>query len=133
MKVFTRVIKEKIQENMAQLSEEQSGFRAGRSCLDNIHCLRQIIEKNKAKNIDTLMTFIDLEKAYDSIPQSNLWQAMDRMEVPKKWIGIVKRMYMNATAKIKIGKRATESIKITKGLKQGCCLSPMLFNIYRYI
>ena len=129
MRIFARVIKDKIN-NIVIFKEEQSGFRSNRSCLDNIHCIRLLIEKNKAKNIETHMTFIDLEKAYDSIPRIMLWTAMERMNIPLKWINIVKQIYRNTTAQIKLGRRLTQEIVLTKGLKQGCTLSPMLFNIY---
>lgn len=129
MRLFSRVIKDKMNK-FVNFKEEQSGFRANRSCLDNIHCIRLLIEKNKAKNIDTHMTFIDLEKAYDSVPRKMLWIAMKRMNIPLKWINIVKQMYKSTTAQIKLGRRITQEIILTKGLKQGCTLSPMLFNIY---
>lgn len=128
-RLFSSVVKSKIEEHI-NLSEEQSGFRRGRSCLDNIHCVRQLIEKNRDKQIDTHMTFIDLEKAYDSIPRCELWKAMRRVNIREKWIQIVQMMYYKTEAHIKIGNKITPIINITKGLKQGCGLSPLLFNVY---
>ena len=43
--------------------EEQSGFRAGRSCIDNIFCITQMIEKKQATNRELHLLFIDLTKA----------------------------------------------------------------------
>jgi hypothetical protein len=43
--------------------EEQSGFRVGRSCIDNIFCITQMIEKKKATNRELYLLFIDLTKA----------------------------------------------------------------------
>lgn len=76
------------------------------------------------------MTFIDLEKAYDSVPRQLLWTAMRNMNIHHKWINIVRKMYSNTKAKIKIQNKLTEEIRLNKGLKQGCSLSPVLFNIY---
>ena len=45
--------------------EEQSGFRAGRSCTDNLFVLQQILEKRISRNLSTHLIFVDLEKAYD--------------------------------------------------------------------
>ena len=129
-RLFTSIIKEKIEQHMDNFSEEQSGFRKSRSCLDNIFIMRQVIEKNKEKNIETHMTFIDLEKAYDSVPRKQLWEAMRRMNVCEKWINITQRLYGDSKAQIKVGYKLTKPITITKGLKQGCGLSPILFNIY---
>jgi hypothetical protein len=58
--------------------EEQSGFRAGRSCIDNIFCLTQMIEKKRATNRDLHLLFIDLTKAYDSVPLNKLWETLDK-------------------------------------------------------
>lgn len=129
-RLFSSILSKKIEKEISSLSEEQSGFRLGRSCLDNIHCLRQIIEKCKSRNVDLYLTFIDLEKAYDSVPRSKLWEAMRRVNIKEKWINIVKKLYKNTEAKIKIGKMVTQNILVNKGLKQGCGLSPILFNIY---
>lgn len=52
------------------------------------------------------------------------------LEIKGKWIGIVKQLYTHTTGKIKIANRFTQNLEITKGLKQGCTLSPLLFNIY---
>ena len=48
--------------------EEQSGFQAGRSCIDNIYCITQMIKKKKATDRELHLLFIDLTKAYDSVP-----------------------------------------------------------------
>ncbi|KAJ4446303.1 hypothetical protein ANN_12998 [Periplaneta americana] len=91
---------------------------------------RQLQEKILLKNGELHMTFIDLEKAYDSVPRQLLWTAMRNMNIHDKWINIVRKMYSNTKAKIKIQNKLTEEIRLNKGLKQGCRLSPVLFNIY---
>ena len=52
-------------------TEEKAGFRAGRSTVDHIFCLRQLIGKNMAVNHLLHLLFVDLEKAYDSLPLEN--------------------------------------------------------------
>ena len=49
------------------LLEEQNGFRIGRSCMDCIFSVSQIIEKYREFNIPTYIAFIDLKKAFDSV------------------------------------------------------------------
>ena len=63
-RLYGRILKERIENNFIEI-EEQSGFRAGRSCLDNTFVLQQIIEKRKSRNLCTHLVFVDLEKAYD--------------------------------------------------------------------
>ena len=57
-------------------TEEQAGFRADRSTVDHIICLRQLIEKKMAVNQPLHLLFVDLEKAYDSVPLKNLMESI---------------------------------------------------------
>jgi hypothetical protein len=61
--------------------EEQSGFRAGRSYIGNIFCITQMIEKEKATNRELHLLFIDLTKAYDSVPLNKLWESLDKSTI----------------------------------------------------
>jgi hypothetical protein len=63
-------------EGNIQDAEEQSGFRAGRSCIDNIFCLKQLGEKSINYGLETSLTFVDLKKAYDTVPINKLWNAI---------------------------------------------------------
>lgn len=66
---------------MNNYSEEQSRFLRASSCLDNLFIMRQVIKRNKEKNIETHMTFIDLETAYDSVHSKHIKEAMRWMNV----------------------------------------------------
>jgi len=63
-------------EGNLQGAEEQSGFCAGRSCIDNIFCLTQLSEQSISYGQDTCLTFVDLRKAYDTVPMKKLWNVM---------------------------------------------------------
>jgi len=69
---------------------EQSGFRAGRSCIDNIFCITQMIEKNKATNRELHTLFIDLTEAYDSVPLKKLRETLDISVINAKLIEAIK-------------------------------------------
>ena len=110
--------------------EEQSGFRAGRSCIDNILCKIQMIEKKKATNRELHLLFIDLTKVYDSVPLNKLWETLDRSTINIRLIEEIKSLYKGSSSKRKIGNLITQGFKVTKGLRQVCSLSPTLFKIY---
>ena len=76
-KVFTKVIQMRLQKVAEEvLPESQCGFRAGRVCADMIFCARQLMEKAREHNTALYLLFIDLRKAYDSIPREALWQVL---------------------------------------------------------
>jgi hypothetical protein len=72
-RLYGKIIKLFLQQEFSQLEiEEQPGFRAGRSTVDHIFCLRQLTEKNMAVHQPLHLLFVDLEKAYDIVPLKNL-------------------------------------------------------------
>ena len=76
------------------------------------------------------LLFVDLEKAYDSVPLENLWKVLEHYNIRNSIIKAIKRLYENPVSKIKIGKQLSSGFYLTKGLRQGCSLSPTLFKIY---
>jgi hypothetical protein len=74
--------------------------------------------------------FIDLTKAYDSAPLNKLWETLDKSTINARLIEAIQSLYKGSTSKIKTGNQITKGFKVTKGLRQGCSLSPTLFKIY---
>lgn len=130
-KIYGRIIRDLIeQQYQAEEAEEQSGFRAGRSCLDNLFCLTQIVQKKLATGRELHLVFLDIAKACDNVPQKKLWNVMESSNINSTLVRAVKNLYDNQTARVKVGAELTTEFKVTKGLRQGCCISPTLFKIY---
>ena len=95
------------------LSEAQNGFRKGRSCLDCIFTIAQLIEKHREYvyvyvcmyMLPTYITFIDFEKAFDRVKWSKLWAVMERQESPQHLIRVLQTLYMENKILIKQGNR----------------------------
>jgi hypothetical protein len=75
------------------------------------------------------LLFVDLEKVYDSVPLKNLCKALEHYNISNSIIRTIKRLNENSFSKIKIGKQLSSGFYVTKGLRQGCSLSPTLFKI----
>jgi hypothetical protein len=73
--------------------------------------------------------FVDLTKVYDSIPILKLWEVLGESNINNTLIKALQNLYGN-TAQVKIGNKLSHPFSITKGLRQGCCISPTLFKIY---
>lgn len=73
--------------------EEQSGFRAGRSCIDNAFCLSQLTEKSLAHNREAHLIFIDLKKAYDSVPIQKLCEVLESSNISPIYTNAIKQLY----------------------------------------
>ena len=74
---------------------------------------------------------MDLTKAYDSIPILKLWEVLGEWNTNKTLIKALQNLYGN-TVQVKIGNKLSHPFNITKGLCQGCCISPTLFKIYMW-
>ena len=109
--------------------EEQCGFKKGRSCTDAIFTVQQIMEKRKEHNLPLFILFVDYEKAYDNVNRDKLWKMMEN-KVPNYLLNTIKNIYRNTKVRIKCNEDLSEPISINKGVRQGCGLSPVLFNIY---
>ena len=112
-----------------ELVEEQCGCRKGRSCIDAIFTVQHILEKRKEHNLPLFLLFIDYEKAYDSVNRDKLWEMMDN-KMPNYLLNTIKCIYRNKKIRFKFNDGISEPIHINKGVRQGCGLSPVLFNIY---
>jgi sorting nexin-29 len=110
--------------------EEQSGFRAGRSCTDNIFSIKNLTEKRTARNLERHLVFVDLQKAYDSVPIKKLFEVLDSSNIEKEYIAAIRSLHWESYSQMKIDNRVSEPFVVNKGLRQECCLSPTLFNVY---
>ncbi|GKE39342.1 retrovirus-related pol polyprotein LINE-1 [Tanacetum coccineum] len=68
MKLWERVIERRLRRETS-VFENQFGFMPGRSAVDAIHLIRSLMEKYRKRQRDMHMAFLDLEKAYDSVPR----------------------------------------------------------------
>jgi len=129
-KLFANTIKNRLNEHLGEeMVEGQCGFRKGRSCIDAIFTVQQIIEKRKAYNLPLFLLFIDYEKAYDNVNRDKLWEMKDN-KIPNYFLNTIKCIYRNTKVRMKFNDGISEPIYINKGVRQGCGLSPVLFNIY---
>jgi hypothetical protein len=113
------------------LPESQSGFRRDRSTIDLIYVMRMLCEFSFEKCSDLFLCFVDIKKAYDNVNRELLWKILARYGFPSGIIGIIKAFYdgMKASIHFEDGSHSVY-FSIDKGLRQGCVLSCILFNIY---
>lgn len=111
------------------IGEYQAGFMLGKSTTDQIHIVKQVVEKSHKYNKDTYLLFVDFKAAYDSINRDKLWEVMDSFGIPAKLTRLIKSCTYNSKSKISFGGELSGEFQITTGLRQGDALSPALFNI----
>lgn len=74
--------------------------------------------------------FIDLQKAYDTVPVNKLWKVLQETNISHTLIKALKNLYDQTISQVKVGNKLSPEFIVNKGLRQGCCVSPTLFKIY---
>ena len=111
------------------ISEEQAGFRIGRSTSEQIFNLRVISESYYQHSKPLYQVFIDLKKAFDRIWHNALWSVMNKYNINLKLIESIQYLYNKAESAVYFDGIIGEWFRTTTGVRKGCLLSPTLFNI----
>ena len=129
-KIFSNILLTRLQPFADKaVGNYQCGFRPQRSTIDQIHTLRQILEKTKEYNIKTFHLFIDFKAAYDSIERDKLLEAMNEFGIPTKLVSLTRATINNVRCRIKIQSHLSEPFITERGLRQGDSLACLLFNL----
>ena len=102
--------------------EEQQGFRNGRGTADGMYVLRQMVEKRLEVQGSMALGFVDLEKAFDTVPREMVMATLRWMGVPEAEVRMVEGTYEKTTARVVMGEGASGEFKIKIGLRQGSVL-----------
>ena len=130
-KVVGRLIQNRLQELAEDvLPESRCGFRRGRSCTDQIFAATQVVEKFYEHRTKGHLIFVDLKKAYNSVPRAALWKSLAVLGVPPVLINLLSSFHSDMSARVRVGGTHSDPIAINNGLRQGCAIAPVLFNLY---
>ena len=117
-----------------ELPDVQGGFRKGSITRVQIANILWIIRKARKFQKNIYFCFIDYDKAFDCVDHNKLWKILKEMRIPDHLICLLRNLYAGQEATVRTGHGTTDWFKIGKGVRQGCILSPCLFNFYaKYI
>ena len=108
----------------------QIGFLPKRRTSDHLLVLKTIIDLYKKKGKAVYMCFVDLSKAFDTVNHTFLIYKLHKTGLSTKFINVIKSMYTNMQAFVKTKHGYSDTFRVQVGTKQGCNLSPQLFNIF---
>ncbi|CAG9839383.1 unnamed protein product [Diabrotica balteata] len=89
-----------------------------------------VLLKCRDKRKCVFLCFIDYEKAFDRIKHTELIETLIQHGIDHNTVALIKKLYWDQMASIKIDNRLTAELPIKRGVRQGCVFSPLLFNIY---
>ena len=85
-------------------------------------------QESSRKNI--YFCFIDYDKDFDCVDHKKLWKILKEMGIPDNLTCLLRHLYAGQEATVRTGHGTTDCFQIGKGVRQGCILSPCLFNLY---
>ena len=113
------------------LPEEQCGFRPDRSTTGMMFVVRRMQKVGRKAGVSLFVCFIDLQKAYDTVDRTLLWQVLTHIGVPPQMIAVIRQFHdgMRACMRRDDGV-CSDWFEVEQGLRQVCVLFPLLFNIF---
>ncbi len=132
-KVFISIMHERLYSFLqvnSIMCREQIGFIKKARTSDHLFVLKTIIDKLKKSNKRLYACFVDLKKAFDTIWREALFYKMYKVNISCKFIKLVHGLYTTTQSCIRHNGHYTDFFAPQIGTRQGCILSPTLFNLY---
>lgn len=114
---------------VVQLNDRQKAFVPVDGCFQNVNIIRTVIKRSRKAGIEVNVVFLDLAKAFDTVTHDSIRKAMARKGLPREVIEHIMDFYNGAKTQFSTNEGRTGDIEILSGVKQGCPLSPLLFNL----
>ena len=129
--LFETSLQARLQQYMNwEFPDVQPGFRKDRRTIDKIANICWIMEKAREFQKNINFCFIDYAKALDCVDHNKVWKILKEMGIPDHLTCLLRNMCACQEATVRTGHGTTDWFQIEKGVRQGCILSPCLFNLY---
>ena len=125
-KILARVFLNRLLKHLEQdhLPESQYGFQTGRGTIDMIFAARQLQERSMEQRQDLYITFVDLNKAFDSVSRESLWKILAKFGCPKKFVKIVRLFHDDMVSRVLNDERKLRTLSSDQRSQAGLCFSP---------
>ena len=87
-------------------------------------------KKQETSRKEIYFCFVDYAKAFDCVDCNKLWKILKELRIPDHLTCLLRNLYASQEATVRTGHGTTDCLQTGKGVRQGCILSPCLFNLY---
>lgn len=119
-------------ESSHRFCKEQAGFRRDEECMGQVISLYEICKRRDNSGLETFLAFIDFKKAFDTVPHAAMLAKLSHIGIRGKMLAFVRALYENSRITVSSSSDvlSSESVPLERGVRQGCPLSPLLFNVF---
>ncbi|GFS18259.1 endonuclease-reverse transcriptase [Elysia marginata] len=127
LSIIMRRLSQKIER---EISDRQTGFRKNSGTREAIFSLKVTAERYLEVHKEIFACFIDYSKAFDSVKHEQLIKILQKTDIDENDSAVIANLYWQQRTKIRIDTNMSEAVKIKSGVRQGCVMSPAIFNLY---
>jgi len=130
-KIVAKILRRRIEKKIENvIGKDQFGFRRGKGTRDAIGMFRIISERTLEIGEEISVCFINWKKTFDRVNWTKLMQILKEICIDWRERRLIGNLYMAQCVKVRLNRGDTRNVKIGRGVRQGSCLPPILFNLY---
>ena len=103
---------------------------SGLVCVDQVFVVKQMNEEFVDYSKCLYVVYMDLEKVYDRIDRDAMWRVLSMYGINGQLLKAVQSLYTGSEACVRVCREESEWFEVGVGLRQGCVMSPWLFNLF---
>ncbi|KAH6570398.1 hypothetical protein BASA60_007732 [Batrachochytrium salamandrivorans] len=133
LKLVCKVLQMRIErfvETNNLLFYKQAEFCKREECVGQVVSLVDIIQRRQNAGLNTHVLFIDIQKAFDTVPVGVLLWKLQNMGFPRRTLAFLKALYTSSSARARAGSLLSDPFPVQRGVRQGCPLYGLLFNLF---
>ncbi|KAL1458712.1 hypothetical protein WDU94_008838 [Cyamophila willieti] len=131
LKLFLKIIHKRIYKLCEeQIAPNQFGFLNAVGTREALFSVQILFQRSRDVNCNVFACLIDYKKAFDRVKHEKMVDILEKIGIDAKDLNLITNLYWNQTAVLRVDGELTEEVKIQRGVRQGCIISPILFNIY---
>lgn len=127
-KIISKVVLNKIKDTVGSIiGQHQTCGILGRSIFDNLHFLRNVFAYCKERQFNCIALCFDQAKAFDRVSHEYLFHILKKLGFGPQLIKYVSLLYTKIYSSVQVNGFLTDPFEVTRSMRQGCGLSPLLY------